>query len=298
MDSQRLLNAMCIVVALVPSFCHTCRGNDSVGLRNHPTGVPIGGGSGYPSVFSEGDYTIENRQQLLTALANAKPKQIVFINGDRELDLTGLRGIDIPEGVTIASDRGHKNSEGALLFTTEDEHTKGNSKRFCLFRTGGPNVRISGIRLRGPDAKTRRSYEYINSDGIQGNHDGLEVDNCEIWAWSHGGIYAVKGSRVYIHHNFIHHCQRKGLGYCVVLNTASLKIEANLFDYYRHAIAGTGRVPSGYEASYNIAGEHSTGHVFDMHGGRDRKDGTDVAGDWIAIHHNEFHSRHTPVVVR
>jgi hypothetical protein len=30
-----------------------------------------------------------------------------------------------------------------------------------------------------------------------------------------------------------------------------------------------------------------------MHGGRDRGDGTDIAGDWIHIHHNTFVGRKT-----
>jgi hypothetical protein len=83
-----------------------------------------------------------------------------------------------------------------------------------------------------------------------------------------------------------------------VLNKAEVLIEGNIFDYYRHAIAGTGRSPSGYEARDNIARGHSTSHVFDMHGGRDRKDGTHVAGDWIKIHHNTFHAKRTPFVLR
>jgi len=129
-------------------------------------------------------------------------------------------------------------------------------------------------------------------------HDGLEVDNCEIWAWSHGGVFAVKGKNVHVHHNSIHHCTRKGLGYCVVINMAEVLIEANLFDHYRHAIAGTGRSPSSYEARYNICGPNAISHVFDMHGGADRKDGTHIAGDRILIHHNTFQSKRQDFVIR
>ena len=35
-----------------------------------------------------------------------------------------------------------------------------------------------------------------------------------------------------------------------------------------------------------------------MHGGRDRKDGTDIAGTTIEIHHNTFRATQTPVVIR
>lgn len=271
---------------------------ETFGAEANPTGEPIGGGEGYSRWVERTDYRVETRDALLMALGKAKAGQIVYVRDDSEIDFTGHRGIVIPEGVTLASSRGKNGSEGALLFTTEDKHTNGKPERFCLFMTGGPKVRVTGMRLRGPDPKVRGRYEYINSDGIQGNHDALEVDNCEIWGWSHGGVYATEGTGVHVHHNFIHHCQRAGLGYGVVLNQAQVKIEANIFDYYRHAIAATGRSPSGYEARYNIARQHATGHVFDMHGGRDRNDGTDVAGDWMKIHHNTFYSDRTPVVVR
>jgi hypothetical protein len=35
-----------------------------------------------------------------------------------------------------------------------------------------------------------------------------------------------------------------------------------------------------------------------MHGGRDRKDGTDIAGTSIEIHNNTFRAPQTPVVIR
>jgi len=39
-------------------------------------------------------------------------------------------------------------------------------------------------------------------------------------------------------------------------------------------------------------------YCFDMHGGRDRKDGTDVAGTTILIHHNTFRAPERAVVIR
>jgi hypothetical protein len=33
-------------------------------------------------------------------------------------------------------------------------------------------------------------------------------------------------------------------------------------------------------------------------GGRDRKDGTDIAGSWMKVHHNTFGSPETALVVR
>jgi len=268
------------------------------GAEPNPTGDPIGGGTGYRRTVAKPEHVVRTAEELLAALARGRSKDVVYVADAAEIDLTGKRGIVIPGGVVLASGRGRDGSKGALLFTTEDQRTNGKSVRFCLFRTGGPKVRVTGLRLRGPDPKVRGRYQYINSDGVQCDHDALEVDNCEIWAWSHGGVFARTGARIHVHHNSIHHCQRAGLGYGVVLNKAEVLIEANLFDYYRHAIAGTGRSPGGYEARYNIALKHATSHVFDMHGGADRRDHTNVAGDWIKIHHNTFHAPQTPVVIR
>jgi hypothetical protein len=35
-----------------------------------------------------------------------------------------------------------------------------------------------------------------------------------------------------------------------------------------------------------------------MHGGRDRKDGTDIAGTWLRIHHNTFRSPARAIAIR
>ncbi len=51
-------------------------------------------------------------------------------------------------------------------------------------------------------------------------------------------------------------------------------------------------------ARHNVELGVSLSHCFDMHGGRDRKDGTDIAGTSIEIYHNTFRAPQTPVVIR
>ncbi|NQT52575.1 hypothetical protein HQ576_11015, partial [bacterium] len=101
-----------------------------------------------------------------------------------------------------------------------------------------------------------------------------------------------------IHHNFIHHCQYQGLGYGVCHGTAASLVEQNLFDWNRHSIAGTGRPGNSYVARHNVELGVSLSHCFDMHGGRDRRDGTDIAGTAIEIYNNTFRAPQTPVVIR
>jgi len=55
---------------------------------------PIGGGDGYANVTTKGDYTAEDLDALLAALAKAKPGQVVFIPAETEIDLTTRIYID------------------------------------------------------------------------------------------------------------------------------------------------------------------------------------------------------------
>ena len=285
--------------------------NTVYGARADQRG-PIGGGAGYANIVTKGDYTVTDLDALLEALSKAKAGQVVFVPAETEIDLTARIYIErlvleVPEGVTLAGNRGHQGSPGALL-SSDALNTP------VMIRAAGPDVRVTGLRLRGPNPKRyldhhRRSfgpggsghkyyYKLPTSNGITTEHAGLEVDNCEISGFSHGGVYLKTGPGHHIHHNHIHHCQYQGLGYGVCHNTASSLIEHNLFNWNRHSIAGTGRPGNSYVARHNVELGVSLSHCFDMHGGRDRKDGTDIAGTSIEIYNNTFRAPQTPVVIR
>jgi hypothetical protein len=275
---------------------------EGFGAEVNPTGDPIGGGKGYGRLVTQSDYLVRTLEELRAALKKAKSGQVVYVNDNAEISVTGEQEIVIPGGVTVASGRGRGGSKGALLYSDELATSP-------LFLAGGEKVRVTGLRLRGPDQERRteqmrklhkegRYYSIPNSDGIISSYPGLEVDNCELWGWSHAAIFLKRGAlKAHIHHNNIHHNQRSGLGYGVCLDQADALIEANLFDWCRHHIAGTGRPGTSYEARYNLVLENANGHSFDMHGGRDRKDGTDIAGDTIKIHHNTFKATGVPAFV-
>jgi len=273
---------------------------------------PIGGGNGYSNVTIRGDYTVSDLDALLDALSKAQAGHIISIPDETVIDLTARIYIDqlvleIPEGVTLAGNRGHGKSKGALL-------TSDALKTPEMIRAAGPDVRVTGLRIQGPNPKRyldhhRRAfgrggaghsyyYKLPTSNGIATRHSRLEVDNCEISGFSHAGVDLRTAQGHHIHHNYIHHCQYQGLGYGVCHNTASSLIEYNLFDWNRHSIAGTGRPGNSYIARHNVELGVSLSHCFDMHGGRDRKDGTDIAGTSIEIYNNTFRARQTPVVIR
>jgi len=192
---------------------------------------PIGGGKGYAKIVMDGDYRVSNLDELLEALKKVKTGQVVYVESDADIDCTTRVHIEtlvleIPSGVTLASNRGDRGSRGAVI----------SSDTFAtmpLLRAGGANVRITGLRIRGPDPKRRiyhhrRSfaegrghqyyYRFPKSEGIASDHPGLQVDNCELAGWSHAAVNLGRGRGHHIHHNYIHHNQYAGLGYGICLN--------------------------------------------------------------------------------
>src|SRR5690606_26572369 len=209
--------------------------------------------------------------------------------------------------VTLFSDRGKGGKQGAYIYSNKYDTNP-------LFATAGNDVVISGLRLKGPDgevvnkveidkivARNKKSgnkinlssiqtYGIPNSKGILISHDNVIIENCEVFNWSHAAIFVERSGSAKVYHNYIHHTQRKGLGYGVMVEGYA-DIKANIFDYNRHAIAGSGVPGSGYSAEFNIALRNSSdqGHIFDMHGGKDRKDGTNIAGKNVSIRNNVFY---------
>ncbi|MGI6543314.1 MAG: hypothetical protein ACOX44_09705 [Limnochordia bacterium] len=263
------------------------------GAESNPTGDSIGGGAGYSRILLDGDYRVSTAEELLTALSKAKAGEVVYVVPDAEINLTGMRNILIPPGVTLAGNRGNEGSPGPLIYTDEKDTA-------ALFITRGGDVRITGLRLRGPDGETgtdRDAEPYSGAvNALQSPR--LEVDNCEIYNWAVQGIGVRDESNdAYIHHNYFHHIQRTGLGYPVVVSASTALIEANLFDYYRHAIASGGSYGSGYEARYNIMTANATSHAIDMHGGSDycpsrascSEEEWFIAGSQVHVHHNTLY---------
>jgi len=277
MSSHRL-GAM-FAVALLCALSCADEADDAFGCEANPTGNPIGGGEGYSPIHATGDFVATTREQLLDALKAAQPGHVVFIPHDVEIDLTGCVDVPIPGGITLAGTRGLNGSAGARLFTTQKSVTQ--------FVSMGDESRITGLRLEGPFGGTDSVPE--SATGLLIRHFGVEVDNCEVYNWNFQGIYLGPGaSQVHIHHNSIHHCQRNGMGYGVVLYAADARIIANSFEYCRHAVAGGGQPGTSYEAAWNLFSGKTNGHTIDMHGGGDRGDDTDIAGDYVYIHHNTF----------
>lgn len=279
-----------LAVAFCAAIVRADNTQETFGCEANPTGDPIGGGAGYRDIHTTGDFIVKTKAELLGALKEAKVGEVVFVPDKIEIDLSGERNIAIPGGVTLAGTRGLRGSLGARIFTTPKKSSQ-------LMRTAGYDVRITGLRFEGPYGGTDRVG--FNSNFCSLGHSGAEVDNCEIYNFNVVGLgVAATAIDVHIHHNHIHHCTRGGLGYGVSTSSSDVRIIANKFDNCRHHIASSGSPGSGYEAAWNFVAADAISHHFDMHGGRDRGDSTDIAGDWMHIHHNTFQGRQRHIVIR
>nr|WP_294871392.1 right-handed parallel beta-helix repeat-containing protein [uncultured Pedobacter sp.] len=286
-------------------------GNYIGGLNNHD----INSFNVFKSkLFIENGVLVRNVQELREALKNVNQQKNIYLADGVQFNLTGQPPLEITDGVRIFSGRGKNKGKGAVLFSN-------NYKTSPLILVTGNNVVLSGIQITGPDGLIKNSegikaavtqlkkrnlkvdqskiyaYAVPNSQGVKVVGSNVIVENCEIKNWSHAGIYVAPKGSAQINYNYIHHNQRKGLGYGIMVEGVA-HISANIFNFNRHAIASSGIRGASYTADYNIALENSTlqAHVFDVHGGKDRKDGTDIAGDRFTINNNLIYTSRFPAI--
>jgi hypothetical protein len=292
------------------------------GAESNPTGNPIGGGEGYSDIFTESDprvsYVVSNRQEFLAALNNSVPSDVIFVPEDADINLTGLYDTIISGGLTIAGDRGYNGSLGGRIFRNRDA-TDPSGDDWNTYTAGtlvinGNNVRITGLRIEGPDSVYADHFfdgfiTGILIPGAPGSAKGLVVDNNEISGWSYGGVIVLSfyptnqaeglasaeiGSSIAnIHHNYFHNIWGADYGYGVGVGGYEALIKANLFDNTRHSVAATGLPNEGYEFSYNIQLNLSTASTIDVHGYP--SDGG-IAGTLYRIHHNTIKSNYNHAI--
>ncbi|MBN1771514.1 MAG: hypothetical protein JXB32_09650 [Deltaproteobacteria bacterium] len=258
----RCVDGACVYDDFHDDPCTDC----CYGAEINLTGEPLGGGPGYSRILdpADADFVVSTADELLAALAAAVAGSAIYVADAAEIDLDGHDHLDLPGGVTLASGRGRDGSAGGLIAC--------DTFAYPLFVVRGEGVRLTGLRLRGPNPDIG-DHDYdlvVHSGAISSRFRGFEVDNCELWAWGTSAVSLGEGADdALVHHNFIHHTRRAGLGYGVVLDRAAALIEGNVFDFCRHHIAATGRPGTSYEARYNLVLEHANGHGFDMHGAPD-----------------------------
>ena len=263
-----------------------CYGADAC----NPTGNPIGGGAGYTDIILQTDarvkYVVTTAAGLKSALASARSGEVVFVPSSATIDLTGSSSITIPAGVILASDRGYSGRPGGLI----KRDTSG-TMPIATFTIGGNDVRVTGLRIQGPHSGYGASYgDNVKCAIMETNKNGLEVDNNEIYYWSYAGVAfenSASGSWTgHVHHNNIHHIAGEGYGYGVMVAYGDVLIEANKFDYTRHAVIGEGCPGEKFEYRYNHYGKNSLNPVLDCHRDCGGWSAGGVSGRLYLVHHN------------
>ena len=245
------------------------------------------------------NYLARNAAELQNALKYAKAGQVIYIPSNVNIDVTNERILYLNAGVTITSDRGLKTSTGAL--STGGSIFIKNAGHPPRISVKGNDVKVLRIRILGPDTLEQKALvNSLNSQGRLGElkasrgidcaYSNLTIDNSEFAGWTHAAIYFTPGAKKgRVTNNYIHHNRRWLTGYGVNFNGGEGLVAYNIFDKNRHAIAGWGVPGTSYEAAYNTV-ISSTSHGFDMHGGVNRGDGTNIAGTRVYIHHNTFYN--------
>ncbi|WP_435156404.1 right-handed parallel beta-helix repeat-containing protein [Haladaptatus sp. DFWS20] len=254
-------------------------------IRN-PFNPQIGGGRWYDADSFEGarvhggtvrktdaDYRVSTLSALKEALSRAKAGDVVWIDSDAEIDVTH-ESMDVPGGVTVASNRGQGEQDGAKLYQTEGSFAP-------TFVPQGDGTRFTGIRFRAPDTEyweledrgISDIYEYGQNYAIRiFGHADTEIDNCSFRGFCYAGIrigdYPDTAEGTYVHHCEFVDTPSPSLGYGVTVWSANPLIEYCYFDNNRHAIAGHGGVVNtSYTFRNNLCGPRTRLHVIDMHGG-------------------------------
>jgi hypothetical protein len=267
---------------------------ETYGSESNPTGNPIGGGPGYNENFCptdlSGDYQVATKADLLYALDHAGSGDVICVKGTANIDISGESSLTIPGRVTLASDRGFSSSRGGRIYRTRSQYIP-----LATFEVGGPDVRITGLRIEGADSVQEEDLQDdVKAAIMEINKSNLEVDNCEIYNWSYTAIAFENNGpgnwNGHIHHNYIHHCHAKGYGYGTMVAFGNVLIEGNQYDYTRHAVIGEGCEGEKFEFRYNSHGTHAINPVLDLHTtingdcGQWRAGG--VSGQLYRVHHN------------
>ena len=215
---------------------------------------------------TSGFVRVSQATEFVNAIQSATPGTVVEVDPNASINLTGHPVISIPDGVTIRGDR-----RGTLM---GPEVWTSNALDGTLLGIDGIDVRITGLRLRGPSRST--DEDSPKARGIifdRGNllYSGAIVDHNDISDWPIAGVDVRGGDlsdtcqagddqrplsrpvNVRVARNFIHHNRMQELGYGVVVSNGGYAlVEGNVFVSNRHAIAADGRARTMYRAWSNL----------------------------------------------
>ncbi len=251
---------------------------------------------------SASETPVSTVEQLKERLAHAKESEVILVGEGVRLDLSAEATLQVTVPVILKGVKGPGGSTPTLVHL---------GRPLPMLRVEAPDVRIEDLRFEGieKDSKKEEIIE-LNRRGIKGVYQfpvtrgieivsrGVVLSGCELSGFSHAAVFLSGDSSAYIEKSYFHHNQRWGLGYGVALHErAQARITGNRFNWNRHSIAASGLPGQVYEADLNWFGPDHSATPLDMHGGKDRSDGTEIAGRRVHIHHNRILSTTVPAFI-
>ncbi len=244
---------------------------------------------------TSGFVRVPQEKDLGSALGEAGWGTVVEVDGSASINLRDYdqaTQLQIPAGVTIRGDR-----RGTLLGPelglplpdSRDHRPLRTLNLQVAYDSPGDWVRITGLRLHGP-SRSHARIDYSNGIFVD-DRATVIIDHNDLSGWTQATVNvdgdpaaaplwacppkddAIPPTNVRLVRNFIHHNERDGGGYGVVVGAnGRATITGNTFLMNRHAIAGKGAALSGYSAWFNLILSHAPQygfnheHDFDMHG--------------------------------
>jgi len=264
--------------------------------------------SGFKMVMSRGD--------LDSALAASHWGSVIEVAPDTTIRIDDANERQLREGVTLRSKRKGLNP-GSEIY-------RANGEAGTAFVAVGNDVRVTGVRLRGPSTTSGDTAPKVVGVSSDDPARRLLVDHNEFSAWTDAGVL-LKASyedkeichdtltpppqAARIIANYFHDNSRRGAGYGVVSTRGGNPlIDGNTFTHNRHAIAADSRGHTSYTAAFNLVTAGNTyceywdtvcwkEHDFDVHGGGDGGMGG-IAGHTFQMRSNTFLSSSRYVHIR
>lgn len=275
-----------------------------------------GGGVNYGYWVKNSTTPIRTADELIRRLENAQNGDVIYVADDAVIDLRGRHTdapVEIKNGVTLASGRGKNGSKGGLIKCSAKD-------RDVLFRVTGDNVRITGLRIEGPDMTSDGEIEDIVTGvsvkmSTPGAANNILIDNNEVYGWQDVGVSVTNVKNVRILQNEFHHNlfekltlippDHFGGGYGIeVGDYGGASIEQNVFHHNRHDIAGNGHKESTYSAIKNLVLGGGISHSFDVHAWKENQceneykhaNGWAIAGHTFLFRDNIFRHDHNEAI--
>lgn len=253
--------------------------------------------SGFKMVMSVGDLDRALGASHWGSVIEVAPNTSIRIDDDTQRRLK--------EGVTLRSNR--------RGMTPGSEIYRANGAPGSAFVVDADNVRVTGLRLRGPSTSKDGDLPKVVGITSNGPAHRVLIDHNEMSGWTDSAVMAngtfedkencfvgeppPQDTRVIA--NYFHHNSRRNAGYGVVsMRGGNPYIDGNTFTANRHAIAADPRGHTSYTAVFNLVTAGNSycdywgivcwkEHDFDVHGNDEDYQGGD-AGHSFEMRANTF----------